>query len=53
VAPYLTLMSEAAPQRRHDRREVFNGLRFIDRWAGWFGDAAAGNLHMPTRLPER
>ena len=31
VAPYLTLMSEAAPQRRHDLREVFNGLRFIVR----------------------
>jgi transposase len=31
VAPYLTLMSENAPQRRHDLREVFNGLRFIVR----------------------
>jgi transposase len=31
VAPYLTLMSQAAPQRRHDLREVFNGLRFIVR----------------------
>jgi transposase len=31
VAPYLTLMEEAAPQRRHDLREVFNGLRFIVR----------------------
>jgi transposase len=31
VAPYLTLMTEAAPQRRHDLREVFNGLRFIVR----------------------
>src|SRR5918998_1746763 len=31
VAPYLTLMDEAAPQRRHDPREVFNGLRFIVR----------------------
>jgi transposase len=29
VVPYLTLMDEAAPQRRHDLREVFNGLRFI------------------------
>lgn len=29
VAPYLTLMSEAAPQRRHSLREVFNGLRYI------------------------
>ncbi len=31
VAPYLTLMNEAAPQRRHDLREVFNGVRFIVR----------------------
>jgi transposase len=31
VAPYVTLMSEDAPQRRHDLREVFNGLRFIVR----------------------
>lgn len=31
VAPYLTLMAEGAPQRRHDLREVFNGLRFIVR----------------------
>lgn len=31
VAPYLTLMTEDAPQRRHDLREVFNGLRFIVR----------------------
>jgi len=31
VAPYLTLMDEAAPQRRHDLREVFNGLRYLVR----------------------
>jgi transposase len=31
VAPYLTLMTPEAPQRRHDRRELFNGLRFIVR----------------------
>jgi transposase len=31
VAPYLALMTEDAPQRRHDLREVFNGLRFIVR----------------------
>ena len=29
VAPYLTLMSRDAPQRHHDLREVFNGLRYI------------------------
>lgn len=31
VAPYLTLMSEDAPQREHSLREVFNGLRWIVR----------------------
>lgn len=31
VAPYLTLMSEDAPQRDHSLREVFNGLRWIIR----------------------
>ena len=30
-APYLTLMSVAAPQRQHDRREVFNALRWLVR----------------------
>jgi transposase len=31
LAPYLTLMTEDAPQRDHDLREVFNGLRWIVR----------------------
>ena len=31
VAPYLTLMTEDAPQRDHELREVFNGLRWIVR----------------------
>lgn len=31
VAPYLTLMRPDAPQREHDLREVFNGLRWIVR----------------------
>jgi transposase len=31
VAPYLTLMTEEAPQREHDLREVFNGLRWLVR----------------------
>ena len=29
IRPYLTLMREDAPQREHDLREVFNGLRWI------------------------
>lgn len=31
VAPYLTLMTEEAPQRDYPLREVFNGLRYIVR----------------------
>lgn len=31
VAPYLTLMTEEAPQREHSLREVFNGLRYLVR----------------------
>jgi transposase len=31
VAPYLTLMTEDAPQRDYPLREVFNGLRYIAR----------------------
>ncbi|MCL4272686.1 MAG: IS5 family transposase [Anaerolineales bacterium] len=31
IAPYLTLMKEDAPQREHDLRAVFNGLRWIIR----------------------
>lgn len=31
LAPYLTLMREDAPQRKHALRELFNGLRFIAR----------------------
>lgn len=29
VAPYLTLMSDQAPQREYALREVFNGLRAV------------------------
>jgi transposase len=31
VAPYLTLMTEEAPQRDYSLREIFNGLRWIIR----------------------
>jgi transposase len=44
VAPYLTLMTDEAPQREHSLREVFNGLRGIV-WAG-----AAWRM-MPHDLP--
>lgn len=36
VAPYLTLMTEDAPQRDYSLREVFNGLRWLVRTgAAW------------------
>ncbi len=44
VAPYLTLMSEDAPQREHSLREVFNGLRWIVR-------AGAPWRMLPNDLP--
>jgi transposase len=44
VAPYLTLMTEDAPQREHSLREVFNGLRYIVR-------AGAPWRMMPNDLP--
>src|ERR1041385_2454716 len=31
VAPYLTLMTEQAPQRRYPLRELFNALRYLVR----------------------
>src|SRR5688572_20388553 len=31
VAPYLTLMTEDAPQRRYPVRELFNAVRFVAR----------------------
>jgi len=44
VGPYLVLMVSTAPQRDHDLREVFNGLRWIVRTgAQW--------RMMPTNLP--
>jgi transposase len=44
VLPYLTLMSQEAPQREHDLREVFNGMRWIVRTGSpW--------RYMPNDLP--
>lgn len=44
VAPYLTLMREDAPQRDHELRAVFNGLRWIVRTGSpW--------RYMPNDLP--
>jgi transposase len=36
AAPYLTLLTQDAPQREHSLREVFNGLRYVVRTgAAW------------------
>lgn len=44
VIPYLTLMKQDAPQREHDLREVFNGIRWIVRTGSpW--------RYMPNDLP--
>lgn len=32
VVPYLTLMTETAPQREHPLRELFNALRYVIRY---------------------
>lgn len=62
VAPYLTLMTEDAPQREHSLREVFNGLRYIVRtgmqWRMMANDRRKGSkVHLcagsePRHLPE-
>jgi transposase len=44
VAPYLSLLREDAPQRRHDLREVFNALRWLVR-------AGAPWRLLPTNFP--
>jgi transposase len=44
VAPYLTLMTEDAPQRNHPLHKIFNGLRWIAR-------AGAPWRMMPKALP--
>ena len=44
VAPYLALVREDAPQRRHELREVFNALRWIVR-------AGAPWRLLPTNFP--
>jgi hypothetical protein len=45
VAPYLALIRQDAPQRNHDLREVFDALRWTQRWlaAGVF-EAMAHDL---------
>jgi transposase len=44
VAPYLSLMTQDAPQRRHDLREVYNALR-------WLVHTGAPWRYLPGDLP--
>jgi transposase len=44
-APYLTVMNVEAPQRQHDLREIFNGLRWLVR-------AGAPWRPLPHDLPQ-
>jgi transposase len=44
AAPYLTLMTEDAPQRRYELREMFNALR-------WMARAGAAWRMLPTNFP--
>lgn len=44
VAPYVTVMTEDAPQRRHELRELFNALR-------WIGRAGAPWRQLPHDFP--
>jgi transposase len=44
IAPYVTLMTEEAPQRSHHLREVFNGRR-------WLARAGAPWRMLPNDLP--
>ena len=46
VAPYITLMTEEAPQRDYPLREVFNGLRYVVRGGIWW-------RMIPNDLPPR
>jgi transposase len=44
AAPYLTLMSKVAPQRRYELREMFNALR-------WMARTGASWRMLPTNFP--
>lgn len=48
VAPYLTLMTEEAPQREYPLREVFNGLRYVVR-GGYPGECCTTTCHQQTQ----
>jgi hypothetical protein len=54
VAPYLTLMTEEAPQRDHSLREVFNGLRRMIRTGARMdgeGNSLSGTGEREGKIP--
>ena len=50
VAPYLCLIRPDAPQRQHDLREIYNGLRWIVR-TGSPAPVPGATRYMPNDLP--
>lgn len=48
VAPYLTLMTQDAPQRVYELREVFNGLRYVALYCAWGCLLAHGAQRLAT-----
>ena len=53
-APYLTLMKEAAPQRVHSLREVFNAVRYMVRagcpWRIFASEFSRGNEKLSHKM---
>jgi transposase len=55
LAPYLTVMREDAPQRKHSLRELFHGLRYIARtglqWRYMPHDLPSSWIQQHKRMP--
>lgn len=49
-SPVMGTKQLAWPVEELDRS---NPTEFIDRWIGWFADAAIGELHHPSTMPEK
>jgi serine/threonine-protein kinase len=50
VNPGIGTVQVAWPFEELDRADL---SEFIDRWIGWFADAAAGDLSKPSTMPEK
>ena len=46
----MTTEQLAWPFEELDRADL---SEFIDRWIGWFADAAGGHMHYPSQMPEK